>query len=171
MRRFWLPALASSELPEPGGDPLAIQMLNERLVAFRGEDGKVGIIDEYCRHRGASLALGRVENCGVRCIYHGWKFGADGEVQETPNVSDPQFKTRFKAKAYPTREAGGLVWVYMGDPAEVPALPESSVLFLGGVSARKQQVPTIRALAGSPYHPVVAGGLESSVRREDLVAG
>lgn len=123
MRRFWLPALLSSELPAPDCDPLRVQVLGEDLVAFRDTEGNVGLIDEYCRHRNASLSLGRVEGCGIRCIYHGWKYDRHGAVLETPNVADPRFKARFKAKAYPVREAGGMVWTYMG-PAELqPPFP------------------------------------------------
>lgn len=124
MRHFWVPALTSEELPEPDGDPLHIELLGENFVAFRDSNGNVGILDEHCCHRGASLTIGRVENCGIRCIYHGWLFAADGTVLETPNVADPRFKDRFKAKAYPVREAGGLVWVYLGDQAQMPPLPD-----------------------------------------------
>src|SRR6266850_26947 len=122
-RRFWVQALLSEELPAPDCDPRRVQLLGEDFVAFRDSDGKVGILDEYCCHRSASLALGRVEAGGIRCIYHGWKFAADGTVLETPNVADPRFKERFKAKAYPVREAGGLVWVYLGPAAQMPAFP------------------------------------------------
>src|SRR5258707_10162619 len=82
-RRFWVPALLSSELPAPDCDPRRVQLLGEDFVAFRDSDGKVGILDEYCCHRSASLALGRVEARGIRCIYHGWKFAAHGTVLET----------------------------------------------------------------------------------------
>jgi phenylpropionate dioxygenase-like ring-hydroxylating dioxygenase large terminal subunit len=105
MRRYWLPALQTSDLPEPGGDPRRVELLGESFVAFRGTDGRVGFLDEHCPHRGASLVLGRVEECGLRCIYHGWKFDADGKVLETPNVADPKFKHRLTARAYPLREA------------------------------------------------------------------
>jgi phthalate 4,5-dioxygenase oxygenase subunit len=123
MRRYWLPALQTSDLPEPGGDPRRVQLLGESFVAFRGTDGRVGFLDEHCPHRGASLVLGRVEECGLRCIYHGWKFDADGKVLETPNVVDPKFKDRFKARAYPVREAGGLIWVYLGAVQQEPDFP------------------------------------------------
>ncbi|HKR89317.1 MAG TPA: Rieske 2Fe-2S domain-containing protein [Phenylobacterium sp.] len=123
MRRFWIPALLSSELPAPDCDPVRVQALGEDLVAFRDSEGQVGLIDEYCRHRNASLSLGRVEGCGIRCIYHGWKFDRHGNIMETPNVADPKFKQRFKAKAYPVREVAGMVWTYMG-PAELePPFP------------------------------------------------
>ena len=112
MRHFWIPALLSSELPKPDCDPVHVELLGENFVAFRDSEGKVGLLDEMCCHRGASLTLGRSEACGLRCIYHGWLFAADGTVLETPNIADPSFKSRFKAKAYPVREAGGLVDLY-----------------------------------------------------------
>ena len=123
LRRYWIPALQTSDLAEPGGDPRRVELLGESFVAFRGTDGRVGFLDEHCPHRGASLVLGRVEGCGLRCIYHGWKFDADGKVLETPNVMDPKFKDRLKARAYPVREAGGLVWVYLGAAQQEPPLP------------------------------------------------
>lgn len=123
MRRYWIPALLSEELPEAGGDPRRVQLLGEEFVAFRGSDGTVGFVREACRHRGASLALGRVEGCAIRCLYHGWKFATDGTVLETPNVSDERFKGRFKQPAFPTREAGGLIWVYLGPREKEPAFP------------------------------------------------
>src|SRR6185369_2089244 len=82
MRRYWIPALTSEELPQPDCDPRRIMLLGEEFVAFRNTDGKVGFLDEYCCHRNASLALGRVEQNGIRCIYHGWKFAVDGTVLE-----------------------------------------------------------------------------------------
>lgn len=124
MRHFWVPALLSSELPEPDGDPVHVELLGESLVAFRDSNGQVGLLDEYCCHRGASLTIGRVENCGVRCIYHGWLFAADGTILETPNVPDPRLRQRHKAKAYLVHEAGGFIWTYMGDADNPPPLPD-----------------------------------------------
>jgi phthalate 4,5-dioxygenase len=92
MRRFWLPAVLSEELPHPDCDPRRVQLLGEDFVAFRDSDGMMGILDEYCCHRSASLALARIEERGIRCIYHGWKFAVDGTVMDTPNVADPRFK-------------------------------------------------------------------------------
>jgi len=89
MRRYWLPALLSSELPTPDCEPRRVQLLGESFVAFRDTDGRVGLLNEQCCHRGASLLLGRVENCGIRCIYHGWKFAVDGTVIETPSGRNP----------------------------------------------------------------------------------
>lgn len=123
MRRYWTPAMQSDDLPEPGGDPRRVVLLGDAYVAFRGEDGKVGILDELCPHRRVSLALGRVEGCTLRCIFHGWKFARDGELLETPNVWEENFTQRVRAKSYPVREAGGIVWVYLG-PAELePPFP------------------------------------------------
>ncbi|MGH9103124.1 MAG: Rieske 2Fe-2S domain-containing protein [Acidimicrobiales bacterium] len=124
MRRYWVPALQRADLPSPDCPPVAFQVLGERLVAFRDSDGRVGVLDEQCCHRGASLALGRVEDCGIRCLYHGWKFAVDGTIQETPNMPDSRFKERVKAPAYPVREAGGMVWVYLGPADKMPPFPE-----------------------------------------------
>ena len=119
-RRFWLPICTADRLPTPGGAPLAERLLGEDFVVFRTGEGKVGVLDEYCMHRGASLALGRVEDCGIRCIYHGWKFGTGGEVLEIMNNPAAKSPTNFKARAFPTVEAGGMVWVYLGPPEKQP---------------------------------------------------
>jgi phthalate 4,5-dioxygenase len=121
MRRYWLPACASSQLPVPDGPPLHIRLLGEDFVAFRDSSGNVGILEEFCMHRRASLVLGRVEDNGIRCLYHGWKFGRDGTVQETPNHCDDRFKASVRAPAFPTREAGDLVWAYVGPKELEPA--------------------------------------------------
>lgn len=129
-RRYWWPVLLSSELTERGRacTPRRITLFGETYVAFRGEDGVVGVLDERCPHRGASLVLGVVENCGIRCLYHGWKMAPDGAIQEAPNVADARtleaLKTRFKARAYPVREAGDLIWVYVGPADKQPPFPE-----------------------------------------------
>jgi len=117
MRRHWIPACMSEEVSEPDGDPVRVRLLGEDLVAFRDSDGRLGMLDEHCPHRRASLALGRNEECGLRCLYHGWKMDVEGNVVEM--VSEPRESTlaqKIKHKAYPCREAGGFVWVYMGPP-------------------------------------------------------
>ncbi|MBM4296106.1 MAG: Rieske 2Fe-2S domain-containing protein [Deltaproteobacteria bacterium] len=78
MRRYWMPALLTEQLPKPDCPPVRVKLLGEELVAFRDSQGRVGLLDEYCPHRLASLFLGRNEECGLRCVYHGWKFDADG---------------------------------------------------------------------------------------------
>jgi len=120
MRRFWHPFALSRELPHPDSDPLRVRLLGENFVAFRDTEGKVGLLDELCLHRGASMALGRVEDGGIRCLYHGWKFAVDGTLTETPNHADPRVKERLKANAYPVREQSGLVWAYIGPKEHEP---------------------------------------------------
>lgn len=157
MRHFWIPALLSSELPQPDCDPVHVELLGQSLVAFRDSKGNVGVLDEYCCHRGASLTLGRAEKCGLRCIYHGWLFAADGTVLETPNIPNPNFKTHVKAKAYPVREAGGLVWTYLGNPADMPAFYDFP--FLSAPAAKR--LPTVQII-GCNYVQVLEGLLDSS---------
>ena len=135
LRRYWLPALLSSELPEPDGAPVRVRMLGEDLVAFRDSDGRVGLVDAFCPHRRAPLFFGRNEENGLRCVYHGWKFDRTGTCVDMP--SEPRhpersrgtlFKTKVTVTAYPTHEAGAMVWAYLG-PAELqPAPPDSELL-------------------------------------------
>jgi len=122
MRRHWLPACLVEEVAEADGTPLRVRLLGEDLVAFRDSDGRVGIMNEHCPHRGASLAFGRNEECGLRCLYHGWKMDVEGNVLEM--ASEPAqsgLAAKVKHKAYPVEEAGGFVWVYMGPAAHKPA--------------------------------------------------
>jgi phthalate 4,5-dioxygenase oxygenase subunit len=125
IRRYWIPALLTEELPEPDGDPKQIRLLGEDLVAFRDTSGQVGIVGLNCPHRGASLALGRNEEGGLRCLYHGWKIDVNGRVLDTPcEPPNSRFKDRIRHRAYPTIEAGDIVWVYMGTEQEPPPLPD-----------------------------------------------
>jgi phthalate 4,5-dioxygenase len=123
LRRYWLPALLSWELPEPDCPPVRVQLLGERLVAFRTTDGRIGLIEEFCPHRRASLWLGRNEENGLRCAYHGWKFGIDGQCIDQMN-EPRQFAAKIKAVAYPTCELSGVIWAYMGPPEKRPAPPK-----------------------------------------------
>lgn len=124
-RRYWMPALLSERLPGPECQPVAIQLLGEELVAFRDGEGTVWIVDEFCPHRRASLAYARSEDGGLRCIFHGWLVGGDGQVWEAPPERRPErFARNVRTRSYPTHEAGGLVWTYMGDPADMPAPPD-----------------------------------------------
>ena len=107
MRQFWLPVGLSSELPEPDCSPVRIMILGEELVAFRDTTGSVGLLDNYCPHRRASLFFGRNEECGLRCVYHGWKFDATGACVDMPSEpAESNFKDKVKIKAYPVRERG-----------------------------------------------------------------
>ena len=115
MRRYWMPTLLSWELPEPDCPPIRVRLLGEDLVAFRDTSGDVGILDNYCPHRRASLFFGRNEECGLRCVYHGWKFDVNGDCVDMPSEpAESNFKDKVKITAYPTAEFGGMVWTYMG---------------------------------------------------------
>ena len=122
MRRYWIPALLSRELPEPDGPPLRVQLLGERLVGFRDTAGRIGLVDEFCPHRRASLWLGRNEESGLRCVYHGWKYDVAGNCVDQMNEPEP-FCHKIHLKAYPTVEMGGVIWAYMGPRERVPAPP------------------------------------------------
>ncbi|MBP8297073.1 MAG: Rieske 2Fe-2S domain-containing protein [Burkholderiales bacterium] len=122
MRRHWLPACLIEEVPDADGTPVAIRLLGEDLVAFRDSDGRVGVMDRYCPHRHASLVFGRNEDCGLRCLYHGWKIDVEGNVVEMP--SEPAAACaaqKVRHTAYPTHEHGGFVWAYMGPKEAMPA--------------------------------------------------
>lgn len=115
-RRFWMPALLSSEAVADG-PPVRLRLLGENLLGFRDTSGRVGIIEPQCAHRLASLFFGRNEQSGLRCPYHGWKYGVDGQCVDTPNEPEnSRMRERIKLRSYPTREQAGVVWVYMGPP-------------------------------------------------------
>src|ERR1044072_8866538 len=123
-RRFWLPALLPSELPEPDCAPIRLTMVSEKLVAFRDTSGNVGFVAENCPHRGASMFFGRNEEAGLRCVYHGWKFDASGACVDMPNEPpESNFKHKVRLTAYPTRERSGVIWAYLGPREMPPPLP------------------------------------------------
>jgi len=125
LRRYWLPALLSWELPEPDCPPVRVKLLGEELVAFRDTRGRVGLLDEYCPHRRVSLFFGRNEECGLRCVYHGWKYDVAGECVDMMNEPEElSFKHKIRTRAYPTVELGGILWAYMGPPDLEPPLPK-----------------------------------------------
>lgn len=129
VRQAWIPALLSEELPERDGTPVRVKLLGEELVAFRDTNGAVGLLEEHCPHRGTSLALGVNEECGLRCLYHGWKWAVDGTCLDAPTELEGSMVTaRVRAKAYPTREAGGMVWAYMGGAKTPPEFPNFEFL-------------------------------------------
>ena len=123
IRRYWLPALLSFEIPEPDCPPVRVRLMGEELVAFRSTDGRIGLVQEGCPHRRASLYFGRNEECGIRCVYHGWKFDVDGNCVDQMN-EPRQFKEKVKITAYPTLDMGGVVWAYLGPADKKPAPPE-----------------------------------------------
>jgi len=124
MRRYWIPALMSEEIPDADGAQVRVHILGEELIAFRDTKGRIGLVAEHCSHRGTSLFHGRNEECGLRCGYHGWKIDVDGNVLDTPaEPPSSTYKDKVKHPAYPTHEVAGMIYTYMGPKAEMPAFP------------------------------------------------
>ncbi|HYB53501.1 MAG TPA: Rieske 2Fe-2S domain-containing protein [Thermoanaerobaculia bacterium] len=124
LRCYWLPVMESTELGPPDGPPQRVRLLGERLVAFRDTSGRPGLVAESCPHRGASLFFGRNEEGGLRCVYHGWKFGADGDCLDLPTEpADSRLRRGVRQAAYRCVERQGILWAYLGSRAEPPALP------------------------------------------------
>ena len=124
MRRYWLPACLTEEIAKPDCPPIRVKLLGEELVAFRNSDGRIGLLEEYCPHRLASMFLGRNEENGLRCVYHGWKFDTDGNCIDMPNEpAESRFKEKVSLKSYPTLELGGVVWAYLGPKEKMPEPP------------------------------------------------
>ena len=152
LRHYWIPVVQSAELP-PGGRVKRVALLGERLIAHRTPAGRPGVIAEFCPHRGASLYFGRNEDGGMRCPYHGWKFGLDGQCAEMPSEpADSGFAAKVRTAAYPCAEAGGVVWAYMGPETPAPPLPELEWTLLPPshlfVSKRVQECNWFQALEG-----------------------
>ena len=125
LRRYWIPALLSTDLPAPDCPPVRVKLLGERLVAIRDTSSRIGVLDEFCAHRGASLFLGRNEEHGLRCVYHGWKYNTEGYcVDMACEPPETDFKDKIRLKAYPVVEMGGIVWTYMGPQERTPSLPK-----------------------------------------------
>lgn len=125
LRRFWTPLMLSSQLPEADGEPKEVEMYGEKLVAFRDTEGKVGVVHAHCPHRQAPLVLGRNEESGLRCIYHGWKFDVNGVCVDMPSEPrESDFKERVRATSYPAEDVAGVIWVYMGPKNLHPELPD-----------------------------------------------
>ena len=151
-RCFWQPALLAEELPEPDCPPVRVQLLSERLIAFRDSQDRLGLIDEFCAHRCVSLWFGRNEESGLRCPYHGWKYDVFGNCVEVPSEEDPKFCQQIKLKSYPMVEKGGVLWTYMGDPDKKPPLPEYEVCNVEPeqrfISKRLQECNWLQAMEG-----------------------
>src|ERR671929_426924 len=125
MRQYWVPAMLSSELPSPDASPVRVLLLGEKLIAFRDSNGQVGLLDNNCPHRGASLFFGRNEQCGLRCVYHGWKFDVAGHCVDMPNEPpESNFKDKVRAIAYRCVERNGVIWTYLGPLETPPPLPD-----------------------------------------------
>lgn len=158
LRRYWVPALLSTEVSEPDCPPVRVQLMGERLIAFRDTLGRVGLLDELCSHRTASLFFGRNEDCGLRCSYHGWKYDIEGRCVDMPSEPEgSRFKDKIRHTAYPCVERGGVVWAYMGPADLMPTQPELEWALLPDthrfVSKRIQD---------SNYLQAMEGGIDSS---------
>ena len=124
-RRYWLPALLAGELPENACPPVRVKLLSERLIAFRNSEGRYGLMDEFCAHRGVSLWFGRNEEGGLRCPYHGWKYDVSGQCIEVPSEpAESGFCKKIKLASYPLVKIGAVLWAYMGPADKKPSLPE-----------------------------------------------
>jgi len=157
-RRFWIPVLLSEEVPEPDTTPVAIRILGEDLLAFRATSGKVGLTSAYCAHRHAHLFWGRNEEEGIRCTYHGWKYDTTGQCVDMPNEpGDLSFKDKIKIRSYPTIDAGGAIWAYMGPPERQPDLHQ-----LEWTRVPAENVLVTKRLQENNWAQAVEGGIDSS---------
>ena len=157
-RRYWIPALHAEELPENDCPPVRVKILSERLIAFRDSEGRYGLIDEFCAHRGVSLWFGRAEESGLRCAYHGWKYDVTGRCVEVP--SEPEnsnFCSKVKLTAYPLVQVGDLLWTHMGDPEQRPGLPEFEFAHVP-----PEQTFTSKRWQESNWLQALEGGIDSS---------
>ncbi|MGH7811856.1 MAG: Rieske 2Fe-2S domain-containing protein [Candidatus Binatia bacterium] len=158
MRRYWLPALLSQELPEPDCAPARVRLLGEDLVAFRDSNGRIGLLGERCAHRGTSLFFGRNEDCGLRCVYHGWKYDFEGNVVETPaEPADSDFRKKLRHTSYPCQEIAGMIFAYLGPRDRRPLLPRYEWADL-----RPEQVYPMKSLLQCNYLQGIEGDFDSS---------
>lgn len=158
MRRHWMPVCMSEEVAEPDGAPRRARLLGEDMVVFRDSEGRVGVLDERCPHRRASLVFGRNEECGLRCLYHGWKFDVNGiAVDLAAEPADAKLRDSMRTKAYPAKEAGGFVWAWMGDPAN-PAPFDPPVW----TKAPDDKIAIVKMHAACNWAQVLEGSIDSA---------
>jgi len=158
MRRHWLPACLSEEVTDPDGTPVRTRMLGEDLVVFRDTKGRLGILGEHCLHRRASLAFGRNEECGLRCLYHGWKFDVDGNVvDQTCEPEGGRLQRALKHKSYPARESGGFVWAYMGPANEFREFEPP-----GWAAAPAERIAIVKMHVACNWAQVLEGSIDSA---------
>jgi CxxC-x17-CxxC domain-containing protein len=174
-RRYWHPALLSEQLPGPDCEPVRLELLSEKMLAFRDTEGKLGLIDEFCAHRGVSLWFGRNEQNGIRCPYHGWKYDVNGNCTEVPSEPTSGYCERIKLKSYPLVERGGVIWVYMGPADKQPPLPEWEFATLpkehSYMSKRVQASNWLQALEGGIDSSHVSFLHSASLSRDPLFKG
>jgi phthalate 4,5-dioxygenase len=175
-RRYWIPALLAEELSEPDGPPVRVQLLSERLIAFRDTEGRLGLVGEFCAHRRVSLWFGRNEQCGLRCAYHGWKYDVTGQCTELPSEPESSgVRARIRLTSYPLVERGGVLWTYMGPPEHQPALPEYEFALVPAeqsyVSKRLQYCNWLQALEGGIDSSHVSWLHGDALRSDPLMQG
>ena len=157
-RSYWMPALLSEELPENDCPPVRVKLLSERLIAFRDSEGRYGLMDEFCAHRGVSLWFGRNESCGLRCPYHGWKYDVTGQCVDVPSEPEESgFAKKVKLKSYPLIDRGGVLWTYMGPADKLPPLPEWEFC-----TVPLKQTLTTKRMQESNWLQAMEGGIDSS---------
>jgi len=157
-RCYWLPVLLAEELPENDCPPVRVKILSERLLAFRDTQGRLGLIDEFCAHRGVSLWFGRNEENGLRCPYHGWKYDVTGQCVDVPSEPEESgYCRKIKLKSYPMIERGGVLWAYMGPPDKEPPPPEYE---FAAVPPTQRYVS--KRLQESNWLQAMEGGIDSS---------
>jgi phthalate 4,5-dioxygenase len=176
-RHYWIPFLPASDLAVDGR-PRRVRLLGEDLVAFRDSNGAVGLLDSACAHRGAPMFFGRNEECGLRCVYHGWKYDVSGRVIDTP--AEPvrsRFKDRVRMKAYRVRERNGMLWAYLGPAQDPPELPDMEWNLVPAdqlhVSVRVQESNWLQALEGeidSAHAPILHGRVDGRGTMSALLA-
>ena len=157
-RCYWLPVLLAEELPENDCPPVRVKIMSERLLAFRDTQGRLGLIDEFCAHRGVSLWFGRNEENGLRCPYHGWKYDVTGQCVDVPSEPEESgYCRKIKLKSYPMIERGGVLWAYMGPPDKEPPPPEYE---FAAVPPAQRYVS--KRLQESNWLQAMEGGIDSS---------
>src|SRR5258706_482299 len=158
MRRHWIPVCLAEEVAEADGTPVHAKILGEDLVVFRDSDGNVGVLDEHCPHRRASLVMGRNEEGGLRCLYHGWKVDVKGNVLEM--ASEPASSglcSRVKHTAYPTQEWGGFVWAYLGPADAMPAFEPPAF-----APTRETRVSIVKVQVPCNWAQILEGAIDSA---------
>jgi phthalate 4,5-dioxygenase len=176
LRRYWIPALLSSEVPEADCPPVRVKLMSERLLAFRDTQRTVGVIDEFCAHRGVSLWFARNEENGLRCSYHGWKYDVTGQCVEVPSEpAESGFCKRIRLKSYPCVELGDVIWVYMGPPELRPPLPAFEWAKVAHprrfVSKRTQECNYLQAMEGGIDSAHVSFLHRHDLRSDELHVG
>ena len=158
MRQHWTPVCLIEEVAEPDGKPILIEVLGDRLVAFRDTDGKLGLLDELCPHRRASLVLGRNEECGLRCLYHGWKFDVEGNVLAMSSEPDGSpLKDKIKHRSYPVREWGGFVWAWLGEQEDMPEFEPPSF-----APSENTQISILKVKVPANWAQITEGQIDSA---------